>query len=275
MYYSIDYYAFTIPIRSPIGDFGHETLLFAVKAFTSYLDLSDDIWTRPAAWGIEGGTRPYSVRMRHSITDVTLSLGNANAHIYVELAGKACASLDGKGDLNDWIQRTVERTSRIDFAVDIDCEADPRDFANERSNKSFKSSGEKRTPSGRTNYVGGRTSERMARVYRYEPPHPRSGLLRVEAEYKGLAAKASVSHFLQVGLEQACLDAHTPFGWTHAAWTQGDRASRKIEYKTYRPENASTVRWLYGDVVTALLKATKNNLIDFEEWLTFVREGLK
>lgn len=265
----------TIPIRSPIGEFGHETLLSTVKSFVSFFSLDEEIYTSPAAWIIESGTRPYSARLRHSATDVCLSVGNANSHIYVEFAGKACNTYEASGGLDDIIKRSSDRVSRIDFAVDILSDTDPRDFSEQRTNKSFKSSGNKRTPSGRTEYVGGRTSERMARIYRYEPPHPRSHLLRVEAEYKGDAAKAASKHYLKVGLQQASLDAHKAFGWEHAAWKPENESSGKIPYKTYRPENAATVRWLYGDVVTALLKSVQKGLVDFDEWLEFVRKGLK
>jgi len=275
MFYSIDYFAMTIPIRSPIGEFGHEALLFTVKAFTSFFHLENGIYELAGSWGVEGGTRPYSTRLRHSITDVCLSVGNANAHVYVEFAGKACNNYEAQGGLDDIIQRSADRVSRIDFSVDILTDVDPRDFSEQRENRSFKSSGNKRTPSGRTEYVGGRTSERMARIYRYEPPHPRSHLLRVEAEYKGLAAKAAAKHYLEVGLQQASLDAHKAFGWTHPTWTPENGSSGKIPYKTYRPENASTVRWLYGDVVTALSKAIKAGLVDFDDWLEFLEESIK
>jgi len=274
MDYSIDYFAMTIPIRSPIGEFGNETLLSTIKSFTSFFQLEDGIYELAGSWGIEGGTRPYSTRLRHSITDVCLSVGNANAHIYVEFAGKACNNYEAKGGLDDIIQRSADRVSRIDFAVDILTDIDPRDFSEQRTNRSFKSSGNKRTPSGRTEYIGGRTSERMARVYRYEPPHPRAHLLRVEAEYKGLAAKAASKHYLEVGLQQAAMDAHQAFGWKHSAWSPSIEAGGKIEYKTYRPENASAIRWLYGDVITALSKAIKKELIVLDEWLEFLHESL-
>jgi len=274
MDYSIDYFAMTIPIRSPIGVFGHETILSTVKAFTSYFHLEDDIHSACGKWGIEAGKFPYTARLRHSITDVCLSVGNTNAHIYVEFAGKSCNTFEAQGGLDDIIQRSTDRVSRIDFAVDILTGIDPREFSEQRTNKSFKSSGNKRTPSGRTEYVGGRTSERMARVYRYEPPHPRAHLLRVEAEYKGIAAKTASKHYLEVGLQQAALDAHQAFGWTHPVWKPDIETGGKIAYKAYRPDNASTVRWLYGDVVTALSKAIKKDLINLDEWLDFLQKSL-
>ena len=275
MYYCIDYYAMTIPIRSPIGEFGHETLLSITKSFTSFFNLAGEDFLSAGQWGIEGAKHPYKTRLRHAVTDVCLSVGSVNAHIYVEFAGKACATFDGKGILDDIISRSTDRTSRIDFAVDILCKTDPLEFSEQRENLSFKSTGNKRTPSGRTEYVGGRTSERMARVYRYEPPHPRSEFLRVEAEYKGDAAKASARHYIEVGLQQATLDAHSCFKWTSPDWTPENGTYGKIPYKNYRPENASTIRWLYGDVITALSKAISSDLIDFGEWLENLQERLK
>jgi len=274
MYYCIDYYAFTIPIQSPIKDISHESLLSFTNTVVSFLNLQPVHFLSPASWGIEKAKHPYHTRLRHSTTDLCISVGNVNAHLYIELAGKCCATFDGGGILDDVIQKSASRVSRIDFATDILCQTDPLEFSSQRKNKSFKSSGNKRTPSGRTEYIGGRTSERMARVYRYEPPHPRADFLRVEAEYKGLAAKAATKHYLEVGLQQATLDAHSAFGWEHPAWTPENGDYGKIAYKAYRPENASTVRWLYGDVIKSLSKAIASGLIDFDDWLKTLQEGL-
>ena len=267
MFYSIDYYAMTIPVQSIFSEVDHEGINFAIKAFISFFRLEDAVFSSGASWIVEGAKHPYKTRLRHAVTDVCLSIGKVNPHIYVEFAGKACNTFDATDQLDGFIRTSSERTSRIDFAVDIETEIDPRDFCASTNSKAFKSSGEKRTPSGRTSYVGGRSSERMARIYRYEPPHPRSHLLRVEAEYKGDASKVAAEHYLKEGLLQACLDAHSPFQWTHPSWTPGDRVARKIEYKKYRPENAATVHWLYGDVITALSKAVTSGLIDFGDWL--------
>jgi hypothetical protein len=114
----------------------------------------------------------------------------------------------------------------------------------------------------------------MARVYRYEPPHPRAEYLRVEAEYKGNAAKIASKHYLEAGLLQASMDAHTPFGWSHTDWSQENTTSRKINYTSYRPENAATIRWLYGDVITALSKACKSELVILDDWLTELKKKI-
>lgn len=272
MFYKIDYYSFTILFELPSVARREEKINLVLKTFVSVCNLQPEHFGNALLYSLEQGARQYQYRLRHLSTEVALSFGGINPHILVELAGKACDTFDAADLLYPLISNTAERTTRIDFAVDIDTTEDPRAFSAFRNSKAFKSSGEQRTPSGRTNYVGGRKGQRMARVYRYEPPHPRSHLLRVEAEYKGNAAKAAAGHLLEVGLQQACLDAHSPFQWASPAWSPEDGNGIKIPYKAYRPENAATVRWLYGDVVTALSKALKKGLIDWDEWLKFVRK---
>ncbi|HMC99946.1 MAG TPA: hypothetical protein VKH37_07330 [Ferruginibacter sp.] len=272
MYFSIDYYSYTIPTETPFDDgmfFTQEDT--AKKIFLSSLSTIQSDAIGRDGWTHERGAKFYSHRLRHDVTGIALSYGKVNPHLLVELSGFACANLDARGFLEDVIKGTFSRCSRIDFAVDIETKTRPVEFIERRGNKSFKSSGHKVSPTGDTYYIGGRTSERMARVYRYNPPHPRSNLLRAEAEYKGDAAKASAEHYCTHGLQKACLDAHHIFQWEHDDWKTDGDISGKIPYKKYNPQNASTVRWLYGDVVTALRKAFKTGLVDPEEWLKYLK----
>lgn len=276
MYYSIDYYSFTIPTDKPIVDgMFYEQQDTVIKIFVSLLHDDDRKKQFALNWTHENGMRFYQHRLRHDQSDITISYGRTNPHIFVELAGKACANFDSADLLQPLIQSTYSRCSRIDFAVDIECKTKAKAFIEARSNKSFKSSGNKYSPTGETEYVGGRSSDRMARVYRYYEPHPRHTLLRVEAEYKGDAAKAAAEYCTSHDLQSVCLSAHEPFGWLHEQWQPDIAKTPKIPYKSYNPANASTVRWLYGDVVTALRKAIKTGLIERDEWLKFLDKGLK
>ncbi len=275
MFYSIDYYSYTIPTEKPfIEGMFYDQQSTVIKAFaTSFSDLAlEQLFS--LNWTHEQGQRFYQHRLRHDQTDVALSYGRTNSHIFVELDGKACNNFDSRDLLEPLILRTGERCSRIDFAVDIECDTPPKEFIEQRHGRAFKSSGNKYSPTGGTEYIGGRTSDRMARVYRYYKPHPRHMFLRVEAEYKGDAAKAACEHLSAHGLLQTCLGAHQPFGWEHHNWTPDEDAPPKITYRAYSPADASTVRWLYGDVITALRKAVKNDLIEFEEWLTVLKKGM-
>jgi len=276
MFTLIDYYSFTIPLHEPMGKGMFDSdKHYAIGVFNNVCDLEmfkngiEDNWEAETARGF------YQTRLRHLSADVTLSYGAINSHIFVELAGKACANFDSQDLLNKLIERTWERATRIDFAVDIKTEIAPKTFIEARTNKSFKSSGNKYSPTGGTEYLGGRSSERMARVYRYYSPHPRHEFLRVETEYKGEAAKVAAKRVVEAGVQQASLDAHQPFGWTHDVWNTGELTASRITYRTYRPDTASTLLWLYGDVITSLRKATKAGLLDLEEWLKFLRESLK
>jgi hypothetical protein len=268
MYYSIDYYSFTIPVKETRYGTIDETNRHHVAQFLKNIGEEHHHKFGMGGWGIEKGSGFYSVRLRHEVSGVAISFGDINAHLFVELSGRACANLDALGELDPLIARCADRTSRIDFAVDISTELDPEHFSASRNNTSFKSNGTLRSPSGTTCYLGSRKSERMARIYRYNEPHPRSHILRVEAEYKGDAAKALAKHLVETSVRQACLDAHKPFGWTHAVWDSEDGDGVKIPYKAYNPSNAATVRWLYGDVITALRKAIEAGIVDLDDWLT-------
>jgi len=274
MIYSIDYYSYTIPTETPfIEGMFYEQQQRAINIFrTSIPQITSSLFG--AEWTHERGQRFYNHRWRNEHSDVAISYGQTNAHLLVEFAGKACDILEETDALLLIISGTYTRCSRIDFAVDIECEIAPGKFVASRDNKSFRSSGNKYSPTGGTEYVGGRTSERMARVYRYYEPHPRHKQLRVEAEYKGEAAKAAAKFLLETDVKTACLAAHQPFQWRHSVWRPNAAEVPKIPYSNYKPTDASTIRWLYGDVITALRKAVKNDLIDFDEWLTVVRKGL-
>lgn len=273
MYYSIDYYSFTILLDKPLGEGMFESdYRFAIDRFCDLNAAIRNVPTFREGWAIQNAKGFYSYRLRHETTDATISYGSINAHLLVELAGKACNTFDAADLLMPLIQSTCERATRIDFAVDILCNTSPFEFIGKRGNVSFKSSGNKYSPTGGTEYLGGRSSDRMVRVYRYYEPHPRADFLRVEAEYKGSAAKASAAHLITAGVWQASLDAHHPFQWQHDVWQPDISTAKPIKYSNYRPSNASTVHWIYGDVVTALRKAAATGLIDLDEWLKYLRE---
>jgi len=272
----VDYYSYTIPTDRKFGEGMFESdNLFAIELFTKSADCTQDFDRTSEHWEAQNAKGFYATRLRHTISSLALSYGNTNRHVFVELVGQSCANFDALDKLLPLIASTFERCSRIDFAVDIKTEISPKDFIDQRGNKSFKSSGHHYSPSGRTEYLGGRTSERMARIYRYEPPHPRNEYLRVEVELKGDAAKAYSKYLTTHTVEETTLAAHQAFKWQHAVWDASATNSDRVSFRSYRPENAATVHWLYGDVITALRKAVSAGLVDFEEWLKIVREGLK
>lgn len=267
MDFKIDWLSFTLPMRGIPGGAGEET----IKHIDTFLELAiGSDWVPVAAghvWQLEKGRGFYNFRIRNAETKVAVSWGDTNPHVYVECSGEACDLINRLGILENLIGKVATRTSRIDFAVDIETDISPNEFIVNIDGKAFKTSGHISSENGETCYIGSRKSERMARVYRYHKPHPRSHLLRVEAEYKGDAAKVAAAAVVAEGVRSACLAAHLPFRWGHPVWRPDDSTYTKLPARKYDTEQASTVRWLYGTVAQSLVKAHQSGLINLAEWL--------
>lgn len=272
-YSKIDYYSFVINTAAPFGDIGKETCDYVVRSFVSLLT-DETVRNRfQGGWALESAKGFYTARLRHEPSGVALSFGSVNAHVFCELSGKPCDVLDGENELLPLIKATHEKCSRIDFAVDFITATSPERFSAFRNTKRWKYAPTYPSASGTTVYVGSRTSERMARVYRYHEPHPRSHMLRVEAEYKGKAARAIAATLTDDDVQTAAANAHSIFGWHDDIWKEQVEQGEKIAYTSHRPANANTVRWLYGDVATALRRAIAEGLITLDEYVKFVVEG--
>lgn len=264
MEHKIDWYSFTIPARIAYTELNDEIATFTRTTFSSLFketSLRDRVFS---GWEAEKAKGFYSDRLRHAESGMALSIGHTNPHIYVEISGKGCEFLRQNGALMDIICATKTRASRIDFAVDFPSEISPGEFSALRNDIRWRHLSTINSASGTTCYVGSRTGSRMARVYRYNEPHPRAHLLRVEAEYKGEAAKSAVDLLTTDNLLEVSLAAHAVFGWAHTLWTDGSKETVKIPYSSHSPDNAATVRWLYGVVASSLKKAVEDGLVDWK-----------
>lgn len=271
----IDYYSFIINTASPFGEVGKETCDYVIRSFVSLLE---DVAVQAyfsENWSLETAKGFYTARLRHDATGVALSFGSVNAHVFAELSGKPCDILDGLDALIPLVMSTSNKCSRIDMAVDFITDTTPERFSAFRNTTRWKYAPTYPSASGTTVYVGSRTSERMARVYRYNEPHPRAHMLRVEAEYKGKAARALAGLVNESNLAEVISDAHSVFGWNDTLWSEQIGEGEKVAYTSHRPANANTVRWLYGDVAKALKRAVDENLIDMKDWLDFVFKDTK
>jgi len=266
----IDYYAFTIPEDSSFSSRGEPTIEYVISKFLAVTGKRSEWNMDRPTWSLESGGKNYAVRLRHDATDVALSFGSKNEHIYVELAGRACDAYESVDALVPLVTSTAERASRIDVATDFETSVTPEEFSDCRNKLKWKHRPVYPSDSGTTCYVGSRSSERMARVYRYNPPHPRSHLLRIETEYKGKAAK-SVAYVVGVH-SPSVLAARTNaiFSWSHPLWAELGEVGTPIKYKGYRPTNAATVLWLYGDVAKAVRKGIAGGYLEWDEWVAHI-----
>lgn len=266
MYPKIDYYGWIIKIDAPFTSQSPAIQEYVAQSFIQCLQQSPEIEAFHTGWVLEPAKGFYFARMRHEASGVALSWGNINPHILCELSGKACDVLDGCNLLIPLIEQTANECTRIDIAVDILTEVTPEQFSAFRNERKWKHTSYVNSASGSTFYIGSRKGERMARVYRYNKPHPRAAFLRVECEYKGDAGKALAKSVASNPLPAIAAIAHEPFGWCHEVWSDLELQGKKLQYTSFRSTNASTVRWLYGTVASSLRRAIKDGLIDWKEF---------
>lgn len=220
-----------------------------------------------SAWPMVEAHGFYSNAIRDPITGITISWGKGSPYSLVQCSGQVCDKLLERIDTNVLARAANGRATRIDLAVDMYCDIDPRDFVAQRNSPRFSGSGYITSETGTTCYVGSRQAERMARVYRYNSPHPRSHLLRAETEYKGEAAKTLCEIMSLVTLTEVTLSAHLPFGWQHPIWDTSGAVVSKIPARAYDKHGAETLKWLNDVVVPSIKKAGEMGLIDLREWL--------
>lgn len=273
---SIDFYAFTVPVDRIWEDHSYrENADFAAGLLEAKFFPGMDMFEWPGQWKSEKGRGFYFWRLRHVLTDLCISFGGINRDIFIECAGVACQRLDSAGLLEALIHQSYERATRIDFAIDIFTDIDPLVFVAEREPGRFRNAGQLISDSGTTAYIGGRTSERMARVYRYAEPHPRSAYLRVEAEYKRDAAKMAAKLLLTHPMHEVAVYVHEPFGWLHAVWKPETIDISAVPLKATSKDKARTVQWLYGTVISSLARMEKLGAIDIEDWLSRLEKARK
>jgi len=213
------------------------------------------------------GRAPYSIGYGRSDAGCYIFCHPVLPHFLIELTGQGCSALSNDCDPLEFLRAVAPRLTRIDIASDMLCNTNPLEFAALRNDGRFKSHSEFVSESGTTAYVGSRTSNRYARVYRYNPPHERAHLLRAEHVLKAEDAKATAHQILSAGLPAVTVALGEAFGWTHADWTPKD--VQAAELKAWRPERhaGKTLFWLNCAVAPALVRLARETGFDVQEWL--------
>jgi len=226
-----------------------------------------DTFFKQQRWEAAAGRKPYSTSRRTTDGGIAIFANAKLPHALVEISGKGCARLLASEYSEDILQVACDRATRIDVACDIECDLDPIDFAAQRAPGRFKSGSQIVSESGTTVYVGSKTSNRYARVYRYAPPHPRSHLLRVEHVFKGEDAKTALSHLGWNGYESTAAECAKMFGWQHPLWDVAPVT--ESEMKADRPERgeAKTIYWLYETVAPVLARLHKEGKLPIGQFL--------
>ena len=212
------------------------------------------------------GRAPYSHSFSWHDNGLTLFIHPNLPHALFEMSGKGCDAILHDDWMWDILEPLRERLTRVDIACDMLTDVRPLDFVSQRAEGRFKSHSEAVSESGETCYIGSRTSNRYARVYRYNAPHERAHLLRSEFVLKAEDAKAIAHSIIQDGLMAVAAALGDKFGWQHPVWQPS--ATEPAEVKAYRPDRreGKTLFWLNDTIAPLLLRLHREGTIDVLEW---------
>jgi hypothetical protein len=263
----VDWVSFSFPVGHGEAIAPHHLLETILGDFYDFAPTAFNEITKGYEWEQRKGRAPYSVGFIRSDNGCSLFAHPNLSHALVELTGRGCESAATLGTLNLILGETASRLTRIDIASDMLTETSPLTFAPLRDAKRFKSHSEFVSESGTTCYVGSRTSDRYARVYRYNAPHERAHLLRCEHVLKAEQARSTALAVIHDGLQAVAKTLGEAFGWSHTDWEPDSDASAEIP--VWRPERkeGKTLFWLNDTVAKTLIRLHKEGVLDATQWL--------
>jgi len=216
------------------------------------------------------GRAPYSMGFARSDHGLYIYAHPNLSHVLFEFTGQGCDSLKSDDNPLGILEALADRLTRIDIACDMLTEVRPTEFVSKRDAGRFKTHSEFVSDTGETCYVGSRSSARYARVYRYNAPHERSHLLRVEHVCKGKDAGLTAKAILANGIARTTVALGAAYGWSHSAWqTENVTAA---ELSTWRPERhaGKSLFWLNASVAPAIKRLVREHGFDARAWIDTV-----
>jgi len=217
---------------------------------------------------ITSGRKPYAHGLLLSDTFLRVYWSGRLTHCLVECSGTASEALRERGLERDYLAAIAPRITRLDLATDFHTSITPAEFANKRGSKSQLAHAHMVSKTGETEYIGGRTSAKFARVYRYNAPHPRHEYLRIEHETKRDFAKECAKRVLVDGVVAVQAEIGRAFQWEHELWSALRLAPNPIKLPPHERSFAKTEIWLRTQAAAGFKKLVARGLItDPEAWL--------
>lgn len=218
----------------------------------------------------ERSRAPYTEAYDLSGQFITLFVSPNLTHFCIEISGQGCELLIERGLMNEVLTKCHERVTRIDIAIDIETNVKPTEFVQSLKHERMRASGYQTSSTGETCYIGSLKSDRYARVYRYNEPHPRSKLLRIEHVFRRKQAKSVALACLGDSIESVTRAAGDAFGWSHSIWLPGNVQASNISVDRAESGMGGTVRWLIKSCAPAFRRMVSEGKIRDPE--AFFRE---
>lgn len=219
----------------------------------------------PHEWEIVRPRAPYSYAKRSADASRTLYVHPLSNHFTLEISGTHCQKM--AMDMPEFLNAFWPSLSRLDIAVDMETGITPKEFDAAIHAPAIKTRSVMESSTGQTVYVGSRTSERFARIYRYFAPHPRSHLLRAEFQLKGDYAKAAGQAIADgTSIDSLAAGLGDNFGFKHPCWNERSTAPTKLSVPSHA-QSGQTVFWLTNTVAPLLKRLEREGRLDVKAWL--------
>lgn len=227
---------------------------------------------------VSGGGYGYKHRLHFSEFGWSLLYGASHGRFLIQLPGEACAALrmdtDSEGlsvGLNPLLQAVPNRITRIDIAATFKDGISADALAALFTKKDMRKYTRIASETGVTQYIHNRQTERSARVYRYNPPHPRHEWIRIEFELKGHHAARAQEQIPKVGLQPIMAALLSDWGFVAGNFVNAIIKSTDTQSLAYASrQRAGGVRWLYGTAIPAVKKAIQTGELKREELLAYL-----
>jgi len=200
---------------------------------------------------------PYSVAL--STRYVAVYAHPGLSHMLIEVNGQGCAKLREAGAEEFVLAHVADAVTRVDIAADIP-DVTPDEIVEAGVSDRFRSRTRSVSDTGTTIYIGSRKSERFARVYRYAPPHERSGECRVEIVSRKRYAKDLAHAIVENGLERAGRSSMAVYEWEHPALAAN--AAEKLSGRSIDKKSSKTEVWLIRQAAPAFKRLVREGVID-------------
>lgn len=209
----------------------------------------------------ERSRAPYADAWEWKEREITLFASPSLTHFTVEISGRGCEILIENEMMNKLLTSVQSRVTRIDVACDIETNTTPTNFVSLVKHDRMRASGFMKSESGETFYVGSQKSERYARVYRYNHPHPRAHLLRIEHVFRRDYAKVVATSICESGIESVAAASGEAFGWQHTDWKPNDNSLADISIVSPERNGGKTIFWLVNSVAPSFKRLCENGTI--------------
>src|SRR5664279_4273424 len=215
--------------------------------------------------------KPFRDAFQDEYSKARIEYGGGSDRVLVSFPGTACEQLRTRMRTQDVLKNVCSDVSRIDLTLDIETTTTPFDFCKLRNKESFKNGTLMFSDEGTTQYVGSWSSDRFARVYRYNPPHVRSAFLRVEHVFKGKQAKAIAAKLVSSAPRSILTAVGEIYGWAHNDYLHAvmDAGEQEVVpwHKTEKREG-KTLQWLQEVCCPAIIKlVSEGEITDVRAWV--------